>query len=410
MVIVVAVWMLIWGGMFSGVYNLAMPKFTSSPFAFFQGVRALFPMLAIYLCFLWVMSRRSKFPLVKDPLGYFFIYGVMGFIGSMFLTVNTVDSLYWAGAYLSPFFGIWLALASENPKEKLQKIILVNYVVFFFFALNIFPEAVRIFRGKTSLSAFFSLPFGLGDFTRNGAGRFALVMAIVSFCRFIVSKSKYRYLWFAFFGPGLFILMMTQSRTALLGLAVVSVLFIFLRGIDWRYLFLGPVAAYVVWMSGFKWRAKGQIEQLISLTGREVTWQKGIALIKNSPFLGWGFNADRLMLNYEHMHNSYLHAMIQTGILGFIFFVAALFSIWNLIGRARLFDRIKSLGGSNYAFLMESIMIIGFMTIRSFFESTAAFFGVDLLILVPAMAYVSLVAQEGEEGVPEFELNAAETA
>jgi hypothetical protein len=34
--------------------------------------------------------------------------------------------------------------------------------------------------------------------------------------------------------------------------------------------------------------------------------------------------------------------------------------------------------------------MVGFMTVRSFFESTAAFYGVDLLLLMPAMAYIQV--------------------
>ena len=42
--------------------------------------------------------------------------------------------------------------------------------------------------------------------------------------------------------------------------------------------------------------------------------------------------------------------------------------------------------------LFESTMIAGFLTARSFFESTAAFYGVDLLLFIPAIACVALAA------------------
>jgi len=43
------------------------------------------------------------------------------------------------------------------------------------------------------------------------------------------------------------------------------------------------------------------------------------------------------------------------------------------------------------------------LTARSFFESTAAFFGVDLLLLVPTMAYLYgwVHKEDLEEGSPE---------
>jgi hypothetical protein len=37
---------------------------------------------------------------------------------------------------------------------------------------------------------------------------------------------------------------------------------------------------------------------------------------------------------------------------------------------------------------MQAVLVLGFLTARSIFESTAAFYGVDLLLLVPAVAYI----------------------
>jgi len=37
--------------------------------------------------------------------------------------------------------------------------------------------------------------------------------------------------------------------------------------------------------------------------------------------------------------------------------------------------------------------LLGFLTVRGFFESTAAFYGVDLLLFIPAMAYIYLWAK-----------------
>ncbi len=49
---------------------------------------------------------------------------------------------------------------------------------------------------------------------------------------------------------------------------------------------------------------------------------------------------------------------------------------------------------------MQSVLIIGFLTGRSFFESTAAFYGVDLLLLVPAIAFIWTWSRENA-GEPE---------
>jgi len=165
-----------------------------------------------------------------------------------------------------------------------------------------------------------------------------------------------------------------------------------MRGSDWRFLFVGPVAVAVVYISGFQWRSHGSMDRLMSLTGREYTWRAGLELIKKSPFLGWGFQADRIMMNSEHMHNSYLHAAIHTGVIGMLLFVAALVSFWGMVARSGILFRAKRFTGERRTLLFESTMIAGFLTARSFFESTAAFYGVDLLLFIPAIACVALAA------------------
>ncbi len=130
------------------------------------------------------------------------------------------------------------------------------------------------------------------------------------------------------------------------------------------------------------------VDRLMSLTGREYTWQKGLEQLQQSPFLGWGFHADRLLLNSEHMHNSYLHAALHSGVIGAAFFAAGLVAVWLMILKEGLFRRIREADAPDRNYLVESVIIFGFLTARSFFESTGAFYGVDLLLLVPAIAYL----------------------
>jgi O-antigen ligase len=132
-----------------------------------------------------------------------------------------------------------------------------------------------------------------------------------------------------------------------------------------------------------------------------------LALIEKSPFLGWGFQADRIMMNSEHMHNSYLHAAIHTGVIGTAFFVAALASLWWMIFRTGLLHRVKHLAGERRMLLFESVMIVGYLTARSFFESTAAFYGVDLLLFIPAIACIALAAGQNQDPEPSGEESTA---
>jgi len=406
--ILVVLWLLVWGGMFTGPYNLEMPEFTASAFNIFQGLRALLPLLALYLSMIWLIAKKPSTYVLKTPLVFFLAYGLTGIISSLFLSVNTKASLYWVGVFLSSLSVVWCAIESERPLVTLRSIIVINYAVFGFIAMSLMPEAVRVFLGRESFSSYYKMFFGLGEITKNGVGRFALVMLIFCFVRYMTTPGWKRYIWFLGVGPSAFMLMMTQSRTALLGFAVVILMFIMLWGADWRYMFLAPAGAFVLWTSGMKWRSQGSIDRLLSLSGRETTWQKGWIQIEHSPFLGWGFNADRLLLRSEHMHNAILQTLIQTGFIGCLFFCAVFFVFWWELITSGFIRKAKTLIGSEKAFVMESILIVAFMTARSFFESTAAFYGVDLLLLVPSMAYTILIIRENAAGTNESAKECAE--
>jgi O-antigen ligase len=399
-------WGLVWGGMFTGISNATSVLMQKSTLGYIQGLRAFLPLLAAYLCIVWLLAKRPKFPFAGTPLGYLFGYCLIGLISSLFLSPLVESSMYWLGLYISPVLVIWFCVEKETAAAFLRLVMRMNYACFFFLMLNILPEALRIGWGRLPPFDQYTLPFGLGTQRTNGAGRFALVVIIVCTVRFLTTRTKVRLIWPVFLAPAFFLLLQTQSRTALLGLAVTAVLLVFLLGVDWRYLFIGPVMAAGAYVSGFRLRARSQMDNLIDLTGRQYTWQRGIEQIRHSPFLGWGFNADRILLNSEHMHNSYLHAALHGGLIGAFFFAAAFISLWVVIIKSRLLLRARDVGGPDRPYLFESILIVGFLTARGFFESTGAFYGVDLLLFVPAAAYIGLLAgldvlPGAERGKPE---------
>jgi len=401
-------WALCWAGMFTGFYNIGNLG-SSNPFTFFQGIRAFFPFLGMYLALIWILKDRRGFPFFRDPIGFFFLYALMGAVSSFALSPVPDQGIYWAGVYLAPLAVLWAVVGGDRVRERLHAVIYLNYAVFFFLTFALFPTAVRIFRGQAAFSAFYNLPFGFGQVTKNGTARYALIVIIVAGMRFLAETRRRRFLWLAALFPALFLLMQTQSRTGLLGLVVVGGLYVLLQGLDRRYLLAMPIIGFIVFVSGFKMRAAGRLDALLDLSGRGETWSLALREIGRSPFLGWGFDADRMLLEGEQMHNSYLHALIQSGILGAVCFFAAFGALWLLVLRSGLLETVRRRRGPDRLILMESILIMGFLTSRGFFESTAAFFGVDLLLVIPAMAAIALAAAEpaGEESpadaAPEWE-------
>ena len=384
-------WFMLWGGLFTGPYNITGAMF-SGPLAFFQGARALLPLLALYVCLMWMLLKGAKVPSFSNPVGFFFYYCVVGLAVSFF-SPEKLTALYWGGVYLAPVLAVWILLSGKDILDQIRKVVYVNYAASFLVFILLLPDIYSYGFGGKMRFMFYELPFGLGEMRANGVARFALILIIISGIRFISKKTVWRYLWTAPLILSTYTLMQTQSRTALLGLAVAGVLLVYIMGLRWQFFFLAPAAAFVLWRSGFQQRAHGSLGRLVDLTGRQLTWQQAMVEIKKSPFLGWGFHADRILLDSQHMHNSYLHAMMHGGIVGLVFFVAAVFSIWYVILKEKVLKRIKDADEINRPFLIESVLIIGFFTARSFFESTAAFFGVDLLLFIPAAAYIFVWAK-----------------
>lgn len=388
MTLALLLWGMAWGGVFTGPYNLSPWPSIHDPLALFQGLRALLPIAAAYICMLWALASRARFRFGWTTLGFLVYYGALGLTSSIFYSPDLVTALYWGSAYISPLLVAWFIIERPEPLPILRTILRMNGAIITLLLLAVLPEAYRFGFGRATRFEIYRMPFGLGEVRANGVGRYAVIVLILAGVSLVTSSSKKRFLWLPLAVPALFILMQTQSRSALLGLAVASMLFVMVRGVNLRFLIAGPVAAYAIWVSGVTWRAKGALSSLVFLTGRDNTWQKGLERIGESPFFGWGFHADRLLINEEHMHNSYLHAGIQAGVIGALLFAAGIVVLWAYLVRSGVLRRIRTAAAPDQALLMQAVLVLGFLTARSIFESTAAFYGVDLLLLVPAVAYV----------------------
>jgi len=378
-------WLLVWAGMYSGLYNLRYSEWSADPFSFLQGARALLPILAVYLCIMWILFSQSKLlSPFKTPLGLLFGYCIVG-IAASFFSPDSLRALYWGTLYLSPLLVVWIISTKNNSLDNLRTTIYFNYLLAIIVMCAVLPEAIHFGLVRNQI---YILPFDIGIIRANGVGRFALLVIIISFVRLTTPTKGQRWFWLILLVPSLYLLLQTQSRSSLVGLAIAGILVVYLRGMDWRLIFVGPVAAYIIWLSGFQLRAKGQIEELFLLTGREYLWQRGIALIEQSPILGCGFHADRIMLEFGHMHNSYFHALVQSGIVGTLFFIGAILAIWRFVFRNNLHKKIRNVQGSDQALLIESLIFLAFLTFRTLVESTGAFYGVDLLMLVSLIGYI----------------------
>ena len=110
--------------------------------------------------------------------------------------------------------------------------------------------------------------------------------------------------------------------------------------------------------------------------------------MKQSPFLGYGFHADRLVLG-THMHNAILHSLLQTGFIGALAFIGTF--VYGAVLLFRLLKNLSYLPPVHKQMVVQTAGIMVLLSIRSVWESTGAFFGVDWLILAPLLLYLQIL-------------------
>src|SRR2546422_738805 len=130
---------------------------------------------------------------------------------------------------------------------------------------------------------------------------------------------------------------------------------------------------------------------IYEVSGRREIWEASLQLFKESPFLGFGFHADRFLLEGQQMHNGFFHALVQTGLLGILPFVGAFASAWVLL--VRTLSRLNSVSFAERYWLIEVAGVLVFLTVLSISQSTGAFYGVEWLLLAPLFAYVQILGR-----------------
>jgi len=114
-------------------------------------------------------------------------------------------------------------------------------------------------------------------------------------------------------------------------------------------------------------------------SGRLGLWKKSIKPITNNLFLGYGPQADRILIN-ENISNIFLYSLLCGGILALIFILLIIISILNnilyLVFIKRIFFNKKNI------IINSSIFFIIFLLFRSLLENSFAIFGIDFMIFI----------------------------
>jgi O-antigen ligase len=84
-----------------------------------------------------------------------------------------------------------------------------------------------------------------------------------------------------------------------------------------------------------------------------------------------------------------MQALVQAGILGTVLFLGAVGFAWLKL--IRLLRNLSSLPNNHKYLVIQCGGVLAFLSVRSFPESTGAFFGIDWLILALVLSYLQVV-------------------
>jgi O-antigen ligase len=400
-------WLLLWGGYNSGFWIFRDPNFPTSTWNLIHGVRALFPLLAGWLGILVILSRSTlSLSVLEGPLGLMIPFTLFGAISSVFLSGDPPFALYWAAMFGSVLAVTFAALASENPVESLSWVHNLNCVVcaaIMFGVLASIPY-LRDQAGQPVGSAPFQPRPGLfatRDIvgmpgTRNtGLARYAAVVGLAAMARLWRPKTDNwkRFPWLALLCVSLYTLYKANGRAAIAGFLVGAWVILWSqrarRAIMIAAAAVGAALLYLVGFYSAFWRyytRGGEFDP--TLSGRTITWQQGWELFLQSPWVGLGFQADRIFLDLHHMHDGLLQALTQAGLLGTIPWLVALVLAWVLV--FRLIERPVST--ASLALPADVPGILAFLTVSSITESNFAFYSAAWLIGAPLLGYVQCLA------------------
>ena len=428
-------WGMLWLSIGTGEGNIKGIVAPDTPRQFIDGIRSVFPFAAaaaaLAIIFFGIKGRRPPGVLFFGPMGLAAVYGAVGVISSI-VSVDQPQALYWSLAYLSVPFVLWSLVWRREMVSYLG--LLVDYTgtvvvlivaALFIVSLANFDLGSSLLNPARLAECNSAIP---GDYARltsgvlrsTGVGRYAAIGAIVAMAA--LWRSDRKALWGIVLLASLSLLIFSGARSAYLGFALAgpfTALALWGEKVVVAVAVVAVLSVPVFWATGihqtfldncvFRQAPGAPSTQTIpaqptqesdgkllgyipsaffKFTGRTAVWDQGWDLFLESPVLGYGFNADRILLN-THMHNAFMHALVQTGTLGTLPFVAALILGWFLLGRAML--NLGRFSTVRKSLTIQAGGILIFLTFRGISESSGAFFGIGWLLLAPMLFYLQIV-------------------
>lgn len=399
-----ALWLMLWAGYNTGPGYVLDPAFPSSNWELVHGLRAFLPLLAGWLALTMLLARqRVVSQAVEGPLGLLIVFAFVGLLASALLSEEPLQALYWAFAMGAIILVLMAVLCGAEEQPAMSRLLTLNWLIATALTLGILiglpflggpsPSLVNPLDPHAHWGRFATPDFiGMAGTRNTGLARYAAVAGVAAAGRLWQGRFPLRAFWFLVLLLSGYALLFAQGRTETVGFVVGVTVILLLRRTG-RLLLLGwgSLAGLLMWRAETFERLwiygtrTGQFDP--TLSGRIATWKQGWELFQQSPWVGFGFQADRYFLGGQHMHSALLHALVETGLLGTIPFVLAFVLAGVLVVRLYSGERSRR----SPALLDEIPGVLALFLVMSLMESTA-YFSANLLFCAPVLAYLQLMA------------------
>lgn len=400
-------WVLVWGTVNTGPWRLPNAESTMD---FVHGFRAYAVFLAAFLALGYLARKRYARRIVfYGGTGWLFIYGLVGLIASIFISRRPDSAVYWGAVFVACLLvpaalaapGDWVLRARDFLRLNWFAVLIIAGVIVFLGADILFGSEIK-WDDPTRFRAI--EPGGMEGVAEmamprsTGAGRYTGIFAVVALAGLWNGRTWMKPFWGSIFVVFALATLLYHGRGATAGfiggcLAVLafsgsaSKRVMAILGLVFLPLVLFP--DILEWLILYMKRG-ATTDEFYTFTGRTRDWAVGWEVFKTSPIMGVGFWADRIYIpRGAHFHNSFIYALVTSGIVGFIPFVMVW--LWAWVRFLKIQAVRFRLPPAEERALAEVGGVLTFLTLRSFPESTGAFFGVDLFIFVPILIYLQII-------------------
>jgi len=403
-------WLMLWAGINTGPW-----VFYRSPVGlkgWLHFARTAFPLVVFVAAPLIAARTRGRVGL-PGPLKLWVFYGIVGLGASALLSPRPLDAMYWGVCYLAAFAAL---AAYLRGGRALERSIELNYLTWLvttgilallcIFARHVLADAVENDMSAYGVRAQVGSVGGVGIPLASGFARFAAVPAVVAYVMLWRDRLGWRRaFWAALFAGACLLIYMLQSRGATFSLAFALVVATYVLGgrtrmVGLAAVLLGAAAVALEFVPHesadhvYLHLTRGErASQIADMTGRTWYWAQGWKHIVESPVFGYGFQSDRF-LRVGHIHDTYLYALLTAGFVGLVPFVAGL--AWAWLAALRAYQRRLPARLGQQAVFAQAVGILAFFTARSIPEVCGALFMVDLMVMLPAIAYLAILHNHSE--------------